>query len=160
VVESACGIGHFIGLVPEEMLRRSSITGVEIDPLRAHIAGLTRRDAVIPSATEEAQFVFLLVGRRFVAPILAHGLKADFFAMRKVCAENLPASIPRSRVSAPHPAISSFQICFSHDDPHPVCDHLLPLPRAKDARRGGIILWDVFPGQFGPSRTGNLTTPG
>ena len=30
------------------------------------------------------------------------------------------------------PTLSSFLICFSPDNPHPVCDHLLPLPRAKD----------------------------
>jgi len=29
---------------------------------------------------------------------------------------------------------------------HPACGHLLPLPRAKDARRRGIILWDDYPG--------------
>jgi N12 class adenine-specific DNA methylase/adenine-specific DNA methylase len=38
ILEPACGIGHFIGLMPEEMLRRSTITGVEIDPLTARIA--------------------------------------------------------------------------------------------------------------------------
>jgi SAM-dependent methyltransferase len=38
ILEPACGIGHFIGLMPEEMLRRSTITGIEIDPLTARIA--------------------------------------------------------------------------------------------------------------------------
>jgi N12 class adenine-specific DNA methylase/SAM-dependent methyltransferase len=38
VLEPACGIGHFIGLMPEEMLRRSTVTGIEIDPLTARIA--------------------------------------------------------------------------------------------------------------------------
>jgi N12 class adenine-specific DNA methylase len=38
ILEPACGIGHFIGVMPDEMLRRSSITGVEIDPLSAQIA--------------------------------------------------------------------------------------------------------------------------
>ena len=38
ILEPACGIGHFIGLMPTEMLRRSSITGIEIDPLTARIA--------------------------------------------------------------------------------------------------------------------------
>jgi len=38
VLEPACGIGHFIGLMPEEMLRQSTVTGVEIDPLTARIA--------------------------------------------------------------------------------------------------------------------------
>src|SRR3989440_1185513 len=38
ILEPACGIGHFIGLMPETMLRRSTITGIEIDPLTARIA--------------------------------------------------------------------------------------------------------------------------
>ena len=38
ILEPACGIGHFIGLMPEEMLRRSAITGIEIDPLTVRIA--------------------------------------------------------------------------------------------------------------------------
>ena len=38
VLEPASGIGHFIGLMPEEMLRRSTVTGIEIDPLTARIA--------------------------------------------------------------------------------------------------------------------------
>jgi len=38
VLEPACGIGHFVGLMPEEMLRRSTVTGIEIDPLTARIA--------------------------------------------------------------------------------------------------------------------------
>jgi hypothetical protein len=38
ILEPACGIGHFVGLMPEDMLQRSSITGIEIDPLSARIA--------------------------------------------------------------------------------------------------------------------------
>ena len=38
VLEPACGIGHFVGLMPGEMLRRSMVTGIEIDPLTARIA--------------------------------------------------------------------------------------------------------------------------
>jgi N12 class adenine-specific DNA methylase len=38
ILEPACGIGHFIGLMPEEMLRQSTVTGIEIDPLTARIA--------------------------------------------------------------------------------------------------------------------------
>ena len=45
--EPACGIGHFIGLIPEEMLRRSTVTGVEIDPLTARIAKALYPDADI-----------------------------------------------------------------------------------------------------------------
>ena len=37
VLEPACGTGHFIGLMPEDMLRRSTVTGIEIDPLTARI---------------------------------------------------------------------------------------------------------------------------
>jgi N12 class adenine-specific DNA methylase/SAM-dependent methyltransferase len=38
ILEPACGIGHFIGLLPETMLKNSSLTGIEIDPLTARIA--------------------------------------------------------------------------------------------------------------------------
>jgi N12 class adenine-specific DNA methylase/adenine-specific DNA methylase len=38
VLEPACGIGHFIGLMPQEILRRSTVTGIEIDPLTARVA--------------------------------------------------------------------------------------------------------------------------
>jgi N12 class adenine-specific DNA methylase/phospholipid N-methyltransferase len=38
ILEPACGIGHFIGLMPEAMHRHSTITGVEIDPITARIA--------------------------------------------------------------------------------------------------------------------------
>lgn len=37
VLEPACGVGHFIGFMPYDMLRQSSITAVEIDPLSARI---------------------------------------------------------------------------------------------------------------------------
>ncbi len=47
VLEPACGIGHFIGLLPEEMLRRSTVTGIEIDPLTARIAKALYPDADI-----------------------------------------------------------------------------------------------------------------
>jgi N12 class adenine-specific DNA methylase/SAM-dependent methyltransferase len=47
ILEPACGIGHFIGLMPEEMLRRSTVTGVEIDPLTARIARALYPDADI-----------------------------------------------------------------------------------------------------------------
>src|SRR5439155_1356646 len=38
ILEPACGIGHSIGLMPQAMLQRSTITGIEIDPLSARIA--------------------------------------------------------------------------------------------------------------------------
>ena len=47
VLEPACGIGHFIGLMPEEMLRQSIVTGIEIDPLTARIAKALYPDADI-----------------------------------------------------------------------------------------------------------------
>jgi N12 class adenine-specific DNA methylase/predicted O-methyltransferase YrrM len=47
ILEPACGIGHFIGLMPEAMLRRSAITGIEIDPLTARIAKALYPDADI-----------------------------------------------------------------------------------------------------------------
>src|SRR6266542_6473165 len=33
ILEPACGIGHFFGCMPDEMHSRSTITGIEIDPL-------------------------------------------------------------------------------------------------------------------------------
>ena len=47
VIEPACGIGHFIGLMPEAMLKNTSITSVEIDPLTARIAKALYPDADI-----------------------------------------------------------------------------------------------------------------
>jgi N12 class adenine-specific DNA methylase len=47
ILEPACGIGHFIGLMPEEMLHRSTVTGVEIDPVTARIARALYPDADI-----------------------------------------------------------------------------------------------------------------
>jgi SAM-dependent methyltransferase len=47
ILEPACGIGHFIGLMPETMLENSAITGIEIDPLTARIAKALYPDADI-----------------------------------------------------------------------------------------------------------------
>ena len=47
VLEPACGIGHFVGLMPEDMLRRSIVTGIEIDSLTARIAKALYPDADI-----------------------------------------------------------------------------------------------------------------
>jgi len=47
VIEPACGTGHFIGLMPDEILRRSTVTGIEIDPLTARIAKALYPDADI-----------------------------------------------------------------------------------------------------------------
>ncbi len=47
ILEPACGVGHFIGSMPEAMLRHSQITGIEIDPLTARIAKALYPDADI-----------------------------------------------------------------------------------------------------------------
>lgn len=47
ILEPSCGIGHFVGLMPEDMLRRSNVTAVEIDPLTARIAKALYPDADI-----------------------------------------------------------------------------------------------------------------
>jgi N12 class adenine-specific DNA methylase/SAM-dependent methyltransferase len=47
VLEPACGLGHFIGLMPEEMHAHSTITGIEIDQLTARIAKALYPDADI-----------------------------------------------------------------------------------------------------------------
>ncbi|MGN6642142.1 MAG: hypothetical protein ACTHKU_04000, partial [Verrucomicrobiota bacterium] len=47
VLEPACGISHFIGLMPEDMLRHSTVTAIEIDPLTARIAKTLYPDADI-----------------------------------------------------------------------------------------------------------------
>ncbi len=47
ILEPACGVGNFIGLVPEDILRRSTITGIEIDPLTARIAKAVYPDSDI-----------------------------------------------------------------------------------------------------------------
>lgn len=38
ILEPACGLGHFIGLMPDELRARSQITGVEIDSVTARLA--------------------------------------------------------------------------------------------------------------------------
>jgi N12 class adenine-specific DNA methylase/adenine-specific DNA methylase len=45
VLEPACGLGHFFGLMPETMHARSQLTGVEIDPLTARLAKMLYPDA-------------------------------------------------------------------------------------------------------------------
>ncbi|HTS18522.1 MAG TPA: DEAD/DEAH box helicase [Verrucomicrobiae bacterium] len=47
ILEPACGLGHFIGLMPEEMHAHSKITGVEIELLTARIAKALYPDADI-----------------------------------------------------------------------------------------------------------------
>ncbi len=45
VLEPACGIGHFLGLMPEPLLRRSRLTAIEIDAVSSCIATLLYPDA-------------------------------------------------------------------------------------------------------------------
>ncbi len=47
ILEPACGLGHFIGLMPEDMLRQSQITGIEIDSITARLAKQLYPDADI-----------------------------------------------------------------------------------------------------------------
>ncbi len=47
ILEPACGIGHFVGIMPEDALRRSTVTAIEIDPLTARIAKALYPDADI-----------------------------------------------------------------------------------------------------------------
>jgi N12 class adenine-specific DNA methylase len=47
VLEPAVGIGHFFGLMPDDMSRHSTLTGVEIDPITATIAHHLYPDANI-----------------------------------------------------------------------------------------------------------------
>ena len=47
ILEPALGLGHFIGLMPENMQARSLITGIEIDAITARLAKLLYPDADI-----------------------------------------------------------------------------------------------------------------
>jgi N12 class adenine-specific DNA methylase len=47
LLEPACGLGHFIGLMPDEMHSRSQITGIEIDSITARITKFLYPDADI-----------------------------------------------------------------------------------------------------------------
>jgi N12 class adenine-specific DNA methylase/predicted O-methyltransferase YrrM len=47
ILEPACGIGHFIGFMPESMQSQSVITGIELDSLTAQIAKALYPDADI-----------------------------------------------------------------------------------------------------------------
>ncbi len=47
ILEPACGLGHFIGLMPDSMHSRSQITGVEIDSVTARLTKLLYTDADI-----------------------------------------------------------------------------------------------------------------
>ncbi len=49
VLEPAVGLGHFFGLMPEEMHARSKLTGIELDPVTASIATRLYPDADLRS---------------------------------------------------------------------------------------------------------------
>jgi SAM-dependent methyltransferase len=53
VLEPACGLGHFFGVMPDAMAARSHLTGVEIDPLTARLAKALYPDADIRSQAFE-----------------------------------------------------------------------------------------------------------
>ena len=45
ILEPACGLGHFIGVMPDAMHRRSQITGIEIDSITARLTKARYPDA-------------------------------------------------------------------------------------------------------------------
>ncbi|HEY3915964.1 MAG TPA: methyltransferase domain-containing protein [Verrucomicrobiae bacterium] len=47
ILEPACGLGHFVGMMPEEMHAHSQVTGVEIDSITARLARTLYPDADI-----------------------------------------------------------------------------------------------------------------
>jgi hypothetical protein len=47
ILEPACGLGHFIGLLPQEMHVRSHVTGIEIDSITARLTRQLYPDADI-----------------------------------------------------------------------------------------------------------------
>lgn len=53
ILEPACGLGHFFGVMPETMAARSELTGIEIDPLTARLAKALYPDADIRSQAFE-----------------------------------------------------------------------------------------------------------
>jgi N12 class adenine-specific DNA methylase len=56
VLEPACGIGHFVGLMPEAMRCRSRVTAIEIDAVTARIAQALYPDAdVRPQPFEDTR---------------------------------------------------------------------------------------------------------
>ncbi|HRI15562.1 MAG TPA: DNA helicase, partial [Verrucomicrobiota bacterium] len=56
ILEPACGLGHFFGLMPEPMLRHSQLTGIEIDSVTARLTRMLYPDADIRhSPFEEAR---------------------------------------------------------------------------------------------------------
>ena len=56
ILEPACGLGHFVGLMPDEMRSRSTFTGIEIDSLTARLTkALYPENDIRHSPFEEAK---------------------------------------------------------------------------------------------------------
>ena len=56
ILEPSCGLGHFVGLMPETMHSQSPVTGIELDSITARLAQKLYPDADIRhGAYEEAQ---------------------------------------------------------------------------------------------------------
>jgi SAM-dependent methyltransferase len=53
ILEPACGIGHFVGFMPEAIQSQSVITGIELDPVTAQIAKALYPDADIRNESFE-----------------------------------------------------------------------------------------------------------
>lgn len=57
ILEPSCGIGHFIGSIPQELINRTKLTGIEIDKISASIAKILYPKAKIYNTRfEDAQF--------------------------------------------------------------------------------------------------------
>ncbi len=54
ILEPACGVGHFIGLMPEMMHQQSALTGIELDAVTARIARALYPDADIRQSAYES----------------------------------------------------------------------------------------------------------
>ncbi|HEY3914415.1 MAG TPA: DEAD/DEAH box helicase family protein, partial [Verrucomicrobiae bacterium] len=58
ILEPSCGIGHFLGMMPEAMSDKSSVTAIELDPLTARIAKALYPDADVRNQPfEEARLL-------------------------------------------------------------------------------------------------------
>src|ERR1700743_3857074 len=76
-----------------------------------------------------------MVRARLRSPAASWSLPDRIFFQAK--ANGKPFAFLFAAISTPHPQSLSTEVCFSPDDLHPACGHLLPLPRAKDIVRGG-----------------------
>ena len=94
ILEPACGVGHFIGLMPEDILRRSTITGIEIDPLTARIA-----KALYPDADIRAQpFEQIQTGGRLLR---RRHFQRPLWRLHRSIRASTPSSFPSTIISSP-----------------------------------------------------------